>query len=106
MKYPKREDLPKCCPFCLMQDVEWSEFKVKMIEETYYDAETETFTDRYTEDFEVFCTKCEEHIRTEDYINTKKCAICNEIIEGNARQQDDIDVCESCDEQVRGKHFE
>lgn len=100
MKYPDKSELPKLCPFCNRIDgVEWSEFKVRIIEDAYFDSETSRFV-QHGEDFEVYCSRCEEHLRREDY--ALRCANCGELIKGKPKLQDDVEFCSECDEQMRG----
>ena len=62
-----RENVPKICPFCSVTDeVIWTEFRVQFYEECFVD--NGKIAERINgEGAEVFCTRCEEHIRQEDW---------------------------------------
>ena len=62
-----RKEVPKVCPFCAATDgVSWTEFRVQFYDEHYVDNGkiAERARDEGTI---VFCTRCDEHIRQEDW---------------------------------------
>lgn len=63
-----RSAIPKRCPFCAAQDVVWKEYRVRTFVERYFDGDTGNFAAPRDEGVDVWCTRCEEHIRQEDMI--------------------------------------
>lgn len=95
---PTRKELPKRCPFCWkIDEVEWNEFKVRKWFERYFDAGTLNYSKIRDEGFDLFCTRCEEHIRKQDISeeDMQDLSCCGVEIDS------DTGICPKCKEHCR-----
>ena len=89
--------MPKRCPFCWeTSDTMWREFKVRTYVERFFDADTNGFSAPRDESFEVWCSRCGEHIRPEDIkeYDDELSMCCGASI-------DDAGFCAQCKEHAR-----